>query len=127
MLSAVVRAASEGATVFFSTHQLAEVQRVADHVFILKAGRLVFQGSLESLRENCRCLQITFPGRAPLEEMRVDGVRGISAEGRVLSLVIEGNVEAITGRAHSLGALSIDVQPMDLREVFLDRVREEEG
>lgn len=127
MLGAVVQAASEGATVFFSTHQLSEVQRVADHVFIIKAGRLVFQRSLEELRENWRRVHIVFPGCVPMEDMRLDGVRGAHPDGHMLSLVIEGNLEAITGRAHSLGALSVEVQPMDLRELFLDRVQEEES
>jgi ABC-2 type transport system ATP-binding protein len=126
MLGAVVQAASEGTTVFFSTHQLSELQRVADHVVIIKAGRLVFQESLEELRENYRRVHIVFPGRAPGEDMRLDGVRSVRADGHMLSLVIEGNQEAITGRAHSLGAASIEVHPMDLRELFLDRVQEEE-
>src|SRR5207249_4681902 len=34
MLAAVVRAASEGAAVFFSSHQISEVERIADHVFV---------------------------------------------------------------------------------------------
>jgi hypothetical protein len=44
----------------------------------------------------------------------------------MLSLIIEGNPEAITSRARSLGAVSVEVQPMDLRELFLDTVQQEE-
>src|SRR5689334_18221415 len=35
MLEAIVRAAAEGSTVFFSSHQLSEVERIADDVFII--------------------------------------------------------------------------------------------
>jgi ABC-2 type transport system ATP-binding protein len=125
MLAAVVRAASEGATVFFSTHQLSEVQRIADHVFMIRAGRLVFEGSMERLRANVRRVNVVFRNNAPTEEMRIDGVCGMRSQGRLLSIVIDSNLEAITARAQSLGALSIDVQPMDLRELFLDRMQGE--
>ncbi len=49
----------------------------------------------------------------------------IRADGHVLLLVVEGNLEAVTGRAQALGALSVDVHPVSLRELFLERVQEE--
>jgi ABC-2 type transport system ATP-binding protein len=122
MLEFVVKAAADGATVFFSTHQISDVERVADQVFIMNGGCLVFDGRLEQLRESCRRVNLVFPGRAPAQEMNVDGVRKIWADGHCLSLLTEGNLEAITGKAHSLGALSIDVQSVNLREWFLESV-----
>jgi ABC-2 type transport system ATP-binding protein len=127
MLESVVKAAADGATVFFSTHQIADIERVADHVFIMNRGRLAFDGCLEQLRENCRRVNLVFPGRAPAEEMSVAGVRKLWADGHRLSLLTEGNLEAITGKASSLGALSIDVQSVNLREWFLESVGAEES
>jgi ABC-2 type transport system ATP-binding protein len=124
MLESVVKAAADGATVFFSTHQIGDVERVADHVFIMNSGCLAFDGCLEQLRGSCRRVNVVFPGRAPVEEMSVDGVRKIWVDGHCLSLLTEGNLEAITGKAHSLGALSIDVQSVNLREWFLESVGE---
>jgi ABC-2 type transport system ATP-binding protein len=42
--------ATEGATVFVSSHLLGEVEQVCSHVGVMRAGRLVFQGPLEELR-----------------------------------------------------------------------------
>ena len=42
------------ATVFFSSHVLADVERVCDHVAVLYQGRLLLQSSLESLLEQYR-------------------------------------------------------------------------
>src|SRR3712207_9201795 len=47
LLSGLVSAAAEGTTVFFSSHQIAEVERIADDVCILDQGRLVLDVSLE--------------------------------------------------------------------------------
>jgi ABC-2 type transport system ATP-binding protein len=42
--------ASDGATIFLSTHLLAEVEQICTHVGIMSLGRLVMQGSLDDLR-----------------------------------------------------------------------------
>jgi len=124
LLEAVVQAAADGTSVFFSTHQIAEVERVADHVFIMNRGRLVFRSPMEEIRENYRRIHFAFPGRSPTEEMNVDGVFRLRPEGHTLSLVVTGNLESITQRAQSLGAISVDVQPIGLRELFLESVEE---
>jgi ABC-2 type transport system ATP-binding protein len=42
--------AADGTTVFVSSHLLAEVEQICTHVGVMRAGRLVFQGSLPGLR-----------------------------------------------------------------------------
>lgn len=42
--------AADGTTVFVSSHLLAEVEQICTHVGVMRAGRLVFQGSLPELR-----------------------------------------------------------------------------
>jgi ABC-2 type transport system ATP-binding protein len=41
--------ARQGKTVFVSSHQLAEVQRICDHVVVLHQGRVLFQGTMAQL------------------------------------------------------------------------------
>jgi ABC-2 type transport system ATP-binding protein len=43
--------AAEGMTVFVSSHLLAEVEQTCSHVGVMRSGKLVFQGSLEQLRQ----------------------------------------------------------------------------
>ena len=43
--------AAAGGTIFFSSHSLAEVERLCDRVLILNAGKLVADSPLEELRE----------------------------------------------------------------------------
>jgi ABC-2 type transport system ATP-binding protein len=42
--------AAEGTTVFVSSHLLAEVEQISTHVGVMRAGRLVFEGTLDQLR-----------------------------------------------------------------------------
>jgi ABC-2 type transport system ATP-binding protein len=43
--------AADGTTVFVSSHLLAEVEQICSHVGVMRTGRLVFQGTLEELRD----------------------------------------------------------------------------
>ena len=43
--------AADGATVFVSSHLLAEVEQICTHAAIMSAGRLVAQGTLAELRQ----------------------------------------------------------------------------
>lgn len=126
LLESVVQAAAEGTTVFFSTHQIGEVERIADHVFIINAGELVFQGCLEEIRESCRRINIVFPGRAPLEEFSAEAVWKIQADGHRMSILTDRDAGAITVKAQNLGALSIDIRTVNLRELFLETAKDTE-
>jgi len=77
---------------------------------------------MENLRQNLRRMHFAFPGRAPVAEMSLAGVRKSRADGHVLSLVADSNFEEITGRASALGAISANVQSVNLRELFLEVV-----
>jgi ABC-2 type transport system ATP-binding protein len=48
--SLVKEIATEGTTVFVSSHLLAEVEQICSHVGVMRTGRLVFQGPLDELR-----------------------------------------------------------------------------
>ena len=54
LLEALVAQCAEGTTVFFSSHQIEEVERIADQVCIIHRGRLAMNAPLDELRESWR-------------------------------------------------------------------------
>ncbi len=50
--------AADGTTVFVSSHLLAEIEQVCTHAAVMRAGRLVAQGSLDELRRAARALLV---------------------------------------------------------------------
>src|SRR6202161_237900 len=61
LLEGLVARCSEGTTVFFSSHQISEVERIADQICMLHAGRLVLDSSFDDLRESYRRIDLIFP------------------------------------------------------------------
>lgn len=125
MLETIVARAAEGCSVFFSSHQIAEVERIADDVCILSQGRLALATSLDELRESCRRIDMVFPKTMPQADIfRLRGVEGIRTEGCRISLIASENADEVVARARALEAADIAVTAVGLREIFLEKVRE---
>jgi ABC-2 type transport system ATP-binding protein len=66
--------AADGRTVVVSSHDLADVEALADHVIVIDEGRLVTQGPLNSLLEGgATRVKVSDPGRAA-EALRAAGL-----------------------------------------------------
>jgi ABC-2 type transport system ATP-binding protein len=124
MLQTLVAQSADGVTVFFSSHQIAEVERVADHVCILDKGRLLVDASLDDLRQFYRRIDVVFAS-APVErEFQVTGVEKIHTAGCQMTVLASRNAETVVERAHELDAISVEVAPVGLRDIFLETVKE---
>ena len=124
LLEILVARCSEGTTVFFSSHQIAEVERIADQVCILHAGRLVLDSSLDDLRQSYRRIDLIFPSVPAEHDFRIMGVEDVRTRGHQMSVLASRNADAVIARAHDFEATSIDVTPVGLRDVFLQKVKE---
>ena len=73
--------AGEEMTVFFSSHQIAEVDQIADHIAIVDRGRTVLAGALDDLRERYQRVQLVFAGDAPGVHLKSPGVVRVQRAG----------------------------------------------
>jgi ABC-2 type transport system ATP-binding protein len=123
VLELLVGFAAEGTTVFFSSHQIAEVEQIADHVFIIDKGRLLVDGPLDELKEEYRRINLVFdkPGAEPV--FLFDGVERVLVDGRTVSVFASRNADRIADHARSLHATSVDVLPVTLKEIFLESLK----
>lgn len=123
LLQSLVTQSADGVTVFFSSHQIAEVERVSDQVCILEKGCLLVDSPLDELREFYRRIDLVFSVLPPEREFRISGVERIQTNGNQMSLFASRNAEAVIERAHDWNAVSVEVAPVGLREIFLETVR----
>jgi len=127
VLQAIVsHVAARPLTVLFSSHQLGEVDQIADHVAIIDAGRTVISRPLDDLRAGFCRIQIVFDGDAPAATFHAPGVERIRRNGRVLTLLASAGADAVISEARALEPVSIDVLPVTLKEIFLDAIRAED-
>jgi ABC-2 type transport system ATP-binding protein len=115
--------ASEGTTMFFSSHQLAEVEFIADHIGIIDQGKMIASGSLDEMKAQYQRLQIVFADSVRMPEYWVEGVENVRHSGRVVSILASHNVDAIVEQAQSLPGATVESFPVTLKEIFLEHVR----
>jgi ABC-2 type transport system ATP-binding protein len=110
-----------GQTVFLSSHDLSEVEQVADRVGILRRGRLVVVEEVATLKAHAvRRLDLTFDGVAPIDVLRrVPGIRVLAASGPSVHLAVEGSMAELMRAAAPYGMANVVSHEADLEEIFL--------
>ncbi len=121
VLDLLIDAATSGATILLSSHQIGQIDRAADRVAIMRDGKIVIAGELDDLREASRVVEATFIGSVPdlggLErEMRIEQI-GTSVRAHA-----NGKADAVAARFGALGAAGVRVLDTSLEDLFLDAV-----
>jgi ABC-2 type transport system ATP-binding protein len=119
----VTIAATSGTTMFFSSHQLAEVDLIADHIGIIDRGRMIISGSLDDIKSRYRRIRVVLDNSEELALRWEDGVESVYQEGRVVSLLASQNVDGIVEQAQSIPGAVVERYPVTLKEIFLEHVR----
>jgi ABC-type multidrug transport system ATPase subunit len=119
-------AGQEGWTVFVSSHDIDEVERLADWVGVLNAGRLELSEPATSLQARFRRVDVTLdpaatPAQTPPSWLGV--ARAGSRFSFVESAYREGETEAQLRERFGAG-VPIDVVPLSLREIFVALAKE---
>ena len=117
--------AADGTTVFFSSHQLTEVEQIADYVSIIDRGRCIVSGSLDDLKAQYQRLRVVFQEELRNPVQWLDGAENVRQEGRTVSILASRNLEALVEQARSIPGAHVEIFPVTLKEIFLDYVRED--
>lgn len=109
-----------GATIFFSSHILSEVQKFCGRVAILKEGKLVSIQSIKELREN-GYKKVSLVAKAPVANDYFYGlnIAQYKQDGVHISFMYRGDVNVLFGKIAALGIDDAFVEEPTLEEIFL--------
>ena len=122
ILGAIIRTiADEGRTVFFSSHLLDEVERVADVIAIIHQGQILLCESMEQLKESHRRYTLKFaqPSTQPPTLFGMIACRG---QGNEWTYVCDGDSEQVRQAAIGMGASVVEEASLSLDEIFVSRI-----
>jgi ABC-2 type transport system ATP-binding protein len=114
-------ARDHGATVFFSSHIIGEVEALADRVAILRDGVIVEEAAPDQLtRLAVRHVHIHF--RRPVDIERLRSVPGVSVASHVddkATLRVEGEMDALVKALGAFPVIDLVTESVSLEQVFL--------
>jgi ABC-2 type transport system ATP-binding protein len=116
----IQEARAQGRTVLLSSHILAEVEALCDRVSIIRAGRTVESGTLQSLRQLTRTAVTAETERPPDGLAAVPGVHGLETTGTTVHFHVDTvDLAAAVARLSEAGIRSLVSNPPTLEEMFL--------
>jgi ABC-2 type transport system ATP-binding protein len=111
-----------GRTVFLSSHVLPEVERLCEQVALIRAGRIVDEGTIERLRAGrARRVRVVLRDGGPAPEL--PGARAVERAGDAWVLAHRGPPGPLLAALAALDPLDVTIEEAGLEEIFLDYYR----
>lgn len=108
-----------GMTAIIASHNLRELENVCDNVCVIHEGKIISNGSIESLRGNIHKIQVAFSEVPDISVFDNLYVMKTERTGSLLSLVVKGNEDEIMQYINSLNPLYAECIEPTLEEVFI--------
>lgn len=109
----------KGATVFFSSHILGEVQELCDRVAIIREGSIIETADIKTLREN-NYKKIFIKGENLNKKIfELDGVTQLMQKDDVITFFYKGDVNVVNQAISSITIQDINIEEPTLEEVFM--------
>ncbi len=108
-----------GATVFFSSHILGEVQRLCSRVAIIKEGRIINVQDIKSLqKDNYKKIRVAAPN---MDEsvFAFEGVTKLHRENGVVSFFYKGDINKVTQLIGGMRINDVVIEEPTLEEIFI--------
>lgn len=125
MQAIIDEVAERGTTVFYSTHNLNDLEQSADYIASLWQGELLFSSSLDHLKESMGRIRVVFEDGAGEEMLAsLPGLIDLQRNGRVQTLTVRGDVNTVYQELQGFNPLLVEQLDLSLEEIFLVLMKE---
>ena len=109
----------QGRTILFSSHILSDVERIADRIGILAAGKLIVDCPLEELKNRVKKLRVIFPQSAP-ENLHLTEIINQQIQGREIVITVANWNQQKQAILETFKPSSCIEIPMSLEDIFIE-------
>lgn len=111
-----------GTTVVISSHNLRELEDLCDHIGVINSRHIVYDNSIEALRNSRRQYRVVLPEGAPAEALDAVGCTKLKINGRIATFIARGTEEETDRALAQVQPVFVEKLPMTLEEIFLDEM-----
>ncbi|MCH8126054.1 ABC transporter ATP-binding protein [candidate division KSB1 bacterium] len=109
---------NEGKTIFFSSHNLPEVEKVCHRIAIIREGELVALETLEGLKKK-KLKRLHFTLSRPVPGLDLPGANLVDQKDLSYEYLVEGDIQTLLQRLSKLPIEDLTLPEPDLEEVFM--------
>jgi ABC-2 type transport system ATP-binding protein len=109
----------DGRTILFCSHILSDVERIADRIGMLRAGKLVVDCELEELKRRVRKLRVIFDGEPP-NDFPITEIIAQKRQGREVTISVANWSQHKQTILNTFKPASCTDIPMALEEIFIE-------
>lgn len=114
--SVLMESHTQGATILLSSHVLSEVQRYCHNAAIIREGKIVVSGAVESLSSTtARRVYIRGPHKLSLSE----GVKDLHVDEDGMGFLYQGDMKKLISAINELDVSDVTIEEPDIEEVFM--------
>jgi ABC-2 type transport system ATP-binding protein len=118
-------AATGDTTVFFATHQINDLEQMAEYVAIMKDGRILLQQNVLELKENIKKINVVFPDRIPSVLEFSPMFLHMYKQGKVCTFITNGRLQEAISLIQSTNPLFLEVLDIHLEEIVIQTFKKE--
>ncbi|WP_294560604.1 ABC transporter ATP-binding protein [uncultured Traorella sp.] len=106
-------------SIIISSHNLRELEDICDAFAILEDAHIETSGMIDDTKEAIHKIQIAFREEKNKEAFESLDIMHYAKTGRIITLVVKGDLEEIKQQIQSLHPLMMDILPVNLEEIFI--------
>ena len=114
-----------GTTIFISSHNLIDLERICDFVAIINKGEIKYSSSIEDMKKNIRKLQVVFIDKAPQDLKTWREILNLSQVGRVYNIITREYDDEFINKLENVGLALMEEIDLSLEDMFIYSVGEE--
>ena len=114
-----------GTTILFSTHQMEQVERLSNNICLIKQGRIIVEGALESIREahQSNAVEVAFTGELNKEIAQVYFNEVAITESKISGILKDDSSSFLRWINDQVSVESFRVKTPSLEQIFIEEVR----
>jgi len=116
--------AQSSITIFFSSHNLSEVERICDTVAFIKNGRLLELKKIEELKKKGQRVRVVFQKDIPLTELNIPGVEILEGSGKHFVFSISKDSAKALEELNKLPVFVMEDMDLSLEDIFVEKMED---
>lgn len=112
---------AEGTTIFMSSHNLNEVERVCDRIAVIKQGKMITTESVTHIKEKkLYSIRANFADKIDAKVLATEGVKIKGQTNQTVELSFKGDINKFIDKLQELKLVDIEIHRASLEDIFLE-------